>query len=82
MARAQMESNMDMMELMERFGTEDKCRAILEELRWSNGVRCPRCNSVKISRLHGRDQFDCDTCRYQFSVIPTCPFVSGSLPSI
>ncbi len=29
MARAKMESNMDMMELMERFGTEEKCRVIL-----------------------------------------------------
>ena len=68
MARAQMESNIDMMELMERFGTEEKCRAILEELRWNDGVRCPRCNGVKISRLHEREQFECDTCRYQFSV--------------
>lgn len=68
MARAQMESNMDMMELMERFGTEKKCRAILEELRWPDGARCPRCNSVKTSRIHSRDQFDCDTCRHQFSV--------------
>ena len=68
MGRAKIESNMDMMELMERFGTEEKCRAILEELRWPDGVRCPRCNSVKISRIHERDQFDCDDCRYQFSV--------------
>ena len=29
MARAKMESNMDMMKLMERFGMEEKCRAIL-----------------------------------------------------
>jgi len=68
MARAKMESNMDMMELMERFGTEEKCRAILEELRWPDGIRCPRCNGVKNSRIHERDQFDCDTCRHQFSV--------------
>jgi transposase-like protein len=68
MARAQIESNMDMMELMERFGTEEKCRAILEELRWPDGTRCPRCNGVKTSRIHARDQFDCDTCRHQFSV--------------
>jgi len=53
---------------MERFGTEEKCRAILEELRWPDGTRCPRCNGVKTSRIHARDQFDCDTCRHQFSV--------------
>jgi transposase-like protein len=68
MVRTKMKSKMDMMELMERFGTEEKCRAILEELRWPDGTRCPRCNGVKTSRIHARDQFDCDTCRHQFSV--------------
>ncbi len=68
MVRAKIESNLNMLHMMERFGTEEKCRAILEELRWPDGVRCPRCNSVKISRIHEREQFDCDVCRYQFSV--------------
>lgn len=68
MKHGRMESNIDMIQMMDRFGTEDKCRAVLEELRWPNGIRCPRCNSVKISRIHDRAQFDCDICRYQFSV--------------
>ncbi len=68
MKHARMESNIDMIQLMDRFGTEEKCRAVLEELRWPDGIRCPRCNSVKISRIHDRAQFDCDICRYQFSV--------------
>ncbi len=68
MKHARMESNINMIEMMDRFGTEDKCRAVLEELRWPDGIRCPRCNSVKISRIHERAQFDCDICRYQFSV--------------
>ncbi len=54
--------------MMDRFGTEEKCRAVLEELRWPDGICCPRCSSVKISRIHDRAQFDCDACRYQFSV--------------
>src|SRR5690349_415803 len=68
MKHAKMESNINLMQMVERFGTEENCRAALEELRWPDGVRCPRCNSVKISRIHERDQFDCDVCRYQFSV--------------
>jgi len=31
-------------------------------------VKCPRCSSDKISRIKTRRQFDCDGCRYQFSV--------------
>ena len=68
MNHARMESNINMMQMMDRFGTEEKCRAVLEELRWPNGICCPRCKSEKISRIHDRSQFDCDTCRYQFSV--------------
>jgi hypothetical protein len=49
MKQARMESNIDMIQMMDRFGTEEKCRAVLEELRWPDGIRCPRCNSVKIS---------------------------------
>jgi len=78
--KALVPGNMMMIDLMERFGTDDKCRHILEELRWSDGVRCPRCNSVKISRIHERQQFDCDVCRYQFSVTSGTIFHDTHLP--
>ena len=58
----------DLPKLIERFGSEDKCIAYLAELRWPNGVECPRCDSKKISRLHERKQYECSDCRYQFSV--------------
>jgi transposase-like protein len=61
-------SEVDLPKLIERFGSEDKCHAYLEELRWPEGVKCPRCGSDKISRIKARRQFDCDGCRYQFSV--------------
>jgi transposase-like protein len=61
-------AEIDLPKLVERFGSEDKCHAYLEELRWPDGVECPRCQSKKISRIAARRQFDCDGCRYQFSV--------------
>lgn len=63
-----MKGEMNLPKLVERFGSEDKCRAYLEELRWPNGVECPRCQSKKISRLAERKQYECSECRYQFSV--------------
>jgi transposase-like protein len=54
--------------LMDDYGTDEQCRTILEELRWPDGPHCPRCESTKLSRIAKRDQFDCDSCRYQFSV--------------
>ena len=38
---------MNMMQMMDRFGTEEKCRAVLEELRWPDGICCPRCKSER-----------------------------------
>jgi len=61
--------DMNLIKLMDEFGTDDKCREILEELRWPDGVCCPRCESKKISRIKERSQFDCDECRYQFSAL-------------
>jgi transposase-like protein len=59
----------DLATLVSRFRSEDKCRSYLEQLRWPDGVRCPRCDASKgISRIHSRGQFDCDSCGYQFSV--------------
>jgi transposase-like protein len=73
-----METNL--VELIERFGTEPRCRAYLEGLRWPNGIDCPRCHSSKISRLTKRPVFDCDACRYQFSVTAGTIFNDTHLP--
>lgn len=59
---------MNLVELMEQFPNEEQCRKALEILRWPDGVRCPRCDSDKISRVYERNQYDCDSCRYQFSI--------------
>jgi len=70
----------DLVELIEQFGSEDKCHEYLEGLRWPQGVRCPRCDSDKISRIVKRRQFDCDSCRYQFSVRVGTLFHDSKLP--
>jgi transposase-like protein len=75
-----MTADMNLPKLIETFGSEDKCRAFLEELRWPEGVRCPRCESDKISRIVKRKQFDCDSCRYQFSVTAGTLFHDSHLP--
>jgi transposase-like protein len=73
-------SEFNLPELIEQFGSEDKCHAYLEELRWPDGVKCPRCDSDKISRIKARRQFDCDACRYQFSVRVGTLFHDSKLP--
>lgn len=60
--------HMNLVKLMEQFGTETQAREILERLRWPKGIECPRCSSRSFSRIYGRDQLDCNGCRYRFSV--------------
>src|SRR5258707_15849188 len=72
--------NMDLMRLMDDGDTQEECRAIIEELRWKDGIRCPRCNSDKISRIQIRLQYDCYSCRYQFSVTSGTIFHDSHLP--
>ena len=69
-----------LVDLIAQFGSEDKCRTYLEDLRWPAGVHCPRCGSPKISRIKARGQFDCDACTYQFSVTAGTIFHDSHLP--
>jgi transposase-like protein len=59
--------NINLAQLTEAFGTDEKCREALEQLRWPDGPECPRCKS-KASPIANRDQYDCCMCHYQFSV--------------
>jgi len=70
----------NLINLVERYHDEDNCRAYLEELRWPDGVICPRCQSKSISRVEKLHIFDCNSCRYQFSVTSGTIFHDSHLP--
>jgi len=78
-----MKDSVNLCTLVDQFGgydSETRCREYLEALRWANGIMCPRCSSRKISRIILRNQFDCDNCRYQFSVTAGTIFNDSHLP--
>jgi transposase-like protein len=77
---ASMREQMDLCKLIEQFGDDENCRKAIENLRWPQGVRCPSCKSQKISRIVARNQFDCDSCRYQFSATAGTIFHDTHLP--
>jgi transposase-like protein len=72
----------DLVELINEFGDDQKCRNYLEALRWHDAVRCPKCGGDKISSILKRDQHNCDNeeCRYQFSVTAGTIFHDTHLP--
>lgn len=73
---------MNLPDLIEQFQSEDKCREYLEDLRWPDGVRCPRCGNDSVSRIEKRHQWECNeaSCRYQFSVTAGTVFHDSHLP--
>jgi len=56
------------LELEERFRTEEACREYLMRLRWPNGFVCPRCQA-KDAWSATRGRLVCRVCRHQTSVI-------------
>ena len=59
---------MNLIQLLDQFQCDDKCREYLEALRWPNGVCCVRCGDMDVTEIKGRSQWDCQGCGYHFSV--------------
>ena len=59
---------MTLVDVMNLFDTDDKCRELLIRLRWPNGVECPRCKQPSIELATAKRLFYCNDCDYQFSV--------------
>ncbi|MFN0145014.1 MAG: IS1595 family transposase [Dehalococcoidia bacterium] len=71
---------MDLMKLMDTYGTEQACREVLAELRWPDGVICPRCETDRHAFDSGRYVWDCYSCGYQFSVMSGTVLHDTKLP--
>ncbi len=74
------EQEINLVSLVENYHSEESCRARMEELRWPEGVDCPRCDSKDIARMEDRHQYQCRSCRYQFSVTAGTIFHDTHLP--
>jgi transposase-like protein len=70
----------DLMTLVEQFGTDDKCREALTHLRWPKGTTCLRCGHDKVTPVNERKVYDCNSCHYQFSATVGTMFHDSHLP--
>ena len=59
---------MDLVSLIDRFPCDDKCRDFLEDIRWPHGPACTRCGDMNVFEIGQRNQWECRSCGYQFSV--------------
>lgn len=77
-----MKNSVNLCSIVERYGTDERCRETLMHLRWPSGVKCLRCGSGKVSQdlVSDRKVFVCYSCRYQFSVTVGTIFHDSHLP--
>jgi transposase-like protein len=77
-------------EIQSRFGTDEKARQYLEEIRWPNGVVCPHCKNAdqkRIWEIKSNDAakiraglYQCAECKKQFTVTVGTIFEDSHIP--
>jgi transposase-like protein len=71
---------MTLPEVNSLYSTDDRCRELLERLRWPEGVICPRCKDTRVSRLKEYARYECVGCEYQFTATSGTIFHDSHLP--
>ena len=67
MNRIQFQPGMSLSQFLELYGAEEQCKAALEQTRWPNGFRWPRCGEQEHGLVYGRRhrRYQCRSCRHQ-----------------
>jgi transposase-like protein len=69
-----------LVDVINLFDTDEKCREILVRLRWPNGPECPRCKMPAVELETTKQLFYCKECDYQFTVTAGTIFNDSHLP--
>jgi transposase-like protein len=70
---------MTLVDVINLFDTDEKCREILVRLRWPNGVECLRCKMPVVELATAKQLFYCKDCDYQFTVTANTIFNDSHL---
>ncbi|MFC5861789.1 IS1595 family transposase [Acidicapsa dinghuensis] len=73
---------MTIIDLCTTFSSDDRCREMLERLKWPNGPECPRCKGSAIRLITNAKILYCKDCDYQFTVTANTIFHDSHLPLI
>jgi transposase-like protein len=58
----------DMIEFMDKYGTEEQSRQQLFNSKWPNGFICPKCGYGEYFNIKSRSLYQCKSCNHQASV--------------
>jgi transposase-like protein len=71
---------MTLVDVINLFDTDERCRELLARLRWPNGPECLRCKGAVVELATAKQLFYCKDCDYQFSVTAATIFNDSHLP--
>jgi transposase-like protein len=69
-----------LVDVINLFDTDERCRELLVRLRWPSGVECPRCKMPVVELETAKQLFYCKDCDYQFTVTAGTIFNDSHLP--
>jgi transposase-like protein len=73
---------MTLIDLTVAYSSDERCRELLERLRWPDGPECLRCGDTPVRLETNAKLFYCRKCDYQFSVTTGTIFHDSHLPLI
>jgi transposase-like protein len=71
---------MNLVQVFERFPSQEDCIAHLEKVRWRGVPTCTYCGSDRLSVLAGERRYHCNNCKTSFSVTVGTVFHHTHLP--
>lgn len=71
---------MNLIQIFEKYPTQDECIAHLEKTRWRGTPVCPYCQSSRITPMPTERRHHCNTCKTSFSVTVGTIFHHTHLP--
>ena len=62
--------NMNILELIDKFSTQEECIKHLQNIRWGNKIKCVYCSSNKVCKHKekNKERLQCWSCKKSFSV--------------
>lgn len=78
--KVQFQKGYSLIDFMNDYGTEEKCRNTLFQWRWPDGFLCSECGSNKYCTLKKRPVYQCNNCHHQTSITSGTIFAATKLP--
>jgi transposase-like protein len=78
----QFQKGLSLRKFTELYGTERQCEEALEQMKWPDGFRCPRCSDNEYGIVNGRrhKRYQCRHCRHQTTLTAGTIMEATKLP--